>query len=114
MQQAIYVLNGEGTLRLGRKRVTAKQGDYFALLPGLEDSAHQMINTSSEPLRYLCFAIGREVEVCGYVALLIVVCSLPTDLNGSYDYYDYCRLKPGNSSRLCTMYPHFSNAHAMH
>ena len=68
--QAIYVLSGEGTLRLGDSRLPAKPGDYFALLPGLEDAAHQMLNTSeTEPLRYLVMAITQRVELVGWVAL---------------------------------------------
>lgn len=66
--QAIYILSGQGTMRIGKNSYEAAAGDYFALLPGLEDTAHQLRNTSQDTLRYLVMGIAPEtrVDICGY------------------------------------------------
>jgi uncharacterized cupin superfamily protein len=64
-EEAIYVLQGSGTLRLGEQRITLSRGDYVAL-PAGESGAHQVINTSDEPLRYLCFSTMIEPDAMVY------------------------------------------------
>jgi uncharacterized cupin superfamily protein len=64
-EEAIYILGGEGTMRLGEARVPVRAGDYIALPPG-PAIAHQLINTSDAPLTYLCISTMNTVEVVGY------------------------------------------------
>jgi uncharacterized cupin superfamily protein len=64
-EEAIYILEGEGTMRIGDRKVPVRAGDYIAFPPGRE-SAHQLINTSSAPLRYLCNSTMRGPEVAVY------------------------------------------------
>ena len=66
-EEAIYVLEGSGTLRLGRegKEVGVSRGDYAALPTGA-DGAHQLVNTSDSVLRYLCLSIAVEPDVLVY------------------------------------------------
>ena len=64
-EEAIYVLEGEGTMRLAGRRVPIRRGDYVALVVG-EDGAHQVINTSKRPLRYLCLSTMSEPDVAVY------------------------------------------------
>ncbi len=64
-EEAIYILDGEGTLRIGEARVPVRGGDYIALPTG-PDGAHQLLNTGDAPLRYLCFSTQEPVEVVGY------------------------------------------------
>jgi uncharacterized cupin superfamily protein len=64
-EEAIFVLAGEGTLRIGAERVAVRAGDYIALPVGPE-SAHQLINTGTATLTYLCFSTLIPVEVVGY------------------------------------------------
>jgi uncharacterized cupin superfamily protein len=64
-EEAVYVLEGEGTLRIGDARVPIRAGDYIGMPTG-PDHAHQIINTGSAPLRYLCFSTMNSVEVVGY------------------------------------------------
>jgi uncharacterized cupin superfamily protein len=64
-EEALYILEGEGTLRIGEKKVAVRPGDYVALPTGPE-AAHQLLNTGSAPLRYLCLSTMSTVEVCGY------------------------------------------------
>src|SRR5262249_18611103 len=42
-EEAIYVLEGEGTLRLGEEKIPVRAGDYATLLAGL-DHPHQLVN----------------------------------------------------------------------
>ena len=67
-EEAIYVLEGSGTLRIGREEgeeVGLSQGDYVALPVGAEGT-HQLVNTSGAPLRYLCFSTMVEHDVMVY------------------------------------------------
>jgi uncharacterized cupin superfamily protein len=64
-EEAIYVLEGSGTLRVGGKEVEISKGDYVAL-PAKAEGAHQVINSSNEPLRYLCFSTMIEPDVLVY------------------------------------------------
>jgi uncharacterized cupin superfamily protein len=64
-EEAIFVLEGEGTLRLGEARYPVKAGDYISLRCDKE-GAHQMINTSQSPLRYLCFSTMEPNEIAVY------------------------------------------------
>jgi len=64
-EEAIFVLEGEGTLRLGGHDIAVHAGDYVALPPALE-TAHQMVNSGAAPLRYLCLSTMIEVDVCFY------------------------------------------------
>lgn len=64
-EESLYVLEGTGTLRIGKEEVAVGPGDY-ASFPVGPDHAHQLINTGSTPLRYLCFSTMHLVEVVGY------------------------------------------------
>jgi uncharacterized cupin superfamily protein len=64
-EEAIYVLDGSGTLRLDGREVSIAAGDYVAL-PAGKSGAHQVVNTSAADLRYLCFSTMIEPEVNGY------------------------------------------------
>jgi uncharacterized cupin superfamily protein len=64
-EEAVYVLSGTGTLRLGTETVTVRAGDYVALPPG-EACAHQLLNDGAEPLRYLCFSTMEAPDVLVY------------------------------------------------
>ena len=44
-EEAIYVLEGSGTLRIGGEEIRVSQGDYVAL-PASAQAAHQLVNDS--------------------------------------------------------------------
>src|SRR5690349_10068876 len=48
-EEAVFVLEGSGTLRMNNEMIPIKQGDYIAFPVGSE-YAHQIINTSDKPL----------------------------------------------------------------
>ena len=64
-EEALYILSGTGTARIGDARVAVKAGDWIAYPVG-PAHAHQMINDGSEPLVYLAISTGETVEVVGY------------------------------------------------
>lgn len=64
-EEAIYVISGQGTARIGDSRVAVRAGDWIALPVGPEH-AHQMINDGAEPLVYLVLATDHKCEVIGY------------------------------------------------
>ncbi len=64
-EEAIYVLEGSGTLRIEGEEVGISRGDYVALPTG-EAGAHQVVNTSDAVLRYLCLSTMVEPDVMVY------------------------------------------------
>lgn len=64
-EEAIYILEGAGTLRLGAREIAVARGDYVALLP-IAAAAHRLDNTSDKPMRYLCMSTMIEPEVTVY------------------------------------------------
>lgn len=65
-EEAVYVLSGSGTARIGDARVAVGAGDWIAFPPGPEHP-HQMINDGTEPLVYLCVSASiQKVDVVGY------------------------------------------------
>ncbi len=64
-EEAVFVLEGEGTLRIGEAKVPLRAGDYVAF-PAGPGAAHQIINAGTAPLRYLCFSTMVSPEVAVY------------------------------------------------
>lgn len=64
-EEAIYVLEGAATLRLPDGELGLKAGDYVALPAGAA-SAHQLVNRSGAPCRYLATSTMREPDVTVY------------------------------------------------
>jgi uncharacterized cupin superfamily protein len=55
LEEAIYVLEGTGSLRIHTDEVEVRAGDYIAMPAGPEH-AHALTNTSAALLRYLCIS----------------------------------------------------------
>jgi uncharacterized cupin superfamily protein len=64
-EESLYVLEGTGTLRIGPDDVAVGPGDY-ATFPVGPAHSHQLINTGTTPMRYLCFSTMLTTEVVGY------------------------------------------------
>jgi uncharacterized cupin superfamily protein len=64
-EEAIYVLEGEGMLRLAGREVAIRKGCYATLRAG-EAGAHQVLNTGTTVLKYLCFSTMIEPEIAFY------------------------------------------------
>ena len=64
-EEALYVLSGTGEVRHGESRYPVGAGHYVALPAGPEH-AHQLLNTGSEPLRYLVISTMVAPDVMLY------------------------------------------------
>ena len=65
-EEMFFVLEGTGVLRMGSQHLPIRSGDFIAAPTGGAESAHQIINTSDQVLRYLCVSTMIEPEVALY------------------------------------------------
>ena len=65
IEEAIFVISGRGTLRIGEESVLLRPGDYVTFSAG-PDNAHRLDNTGSTPLQYLCMSSRAVADVVGY------------------------------------------------
>ena len=63
-EEAVYVLAGTGSMRLGDEKVPVSAGDYIAMPAA--GPAHQLINDSEAPLEYLCISTMVHPEAVYY------------------------------------------------
>lgn len=64
-EEAIFVLEGEGSLRTKDGMKPIEEGDYIVFPVG-PDYAHQIINTSEKQLIFLCFSTMNHPDICEY------------------------------------------------
>jgi uncharacterized cupin superfamily protein len=64
-EEAILVLGGTGTMRLGDAEVAVRAGDWIAMPPGRQHP-HQLRNTGAETLKYVCVSTKIAPELAGY------------------------------------------------
>ena len=64
-EEALYVLAGEGLLRVETGEEPLAAGD-FVTLPADERGGHRIVNDSEEPLRYLMLSTMNEPDVTVY------------------------------------------------
>lgn len=83
IEEAIYVVSGKGTARLGGTRVPVRAGDWIAMPIG-PAHAHQMINDSDAPLVYLCVSSTAPADVMGYPDSKKIATRAGTDFNAPW------------------------------
>lgn len=64
--EAMYVLDGTGTVRCPDGEHDVAAGDYLAF-PASPDGAHQVVNDSDGPLHYLVISTMNDPDVTRYV-----------------------------------------------
>jgi uncharacterized cupin superfamily protein len=64
-EELFIILQGEGTLRYDDAMHPLRTGD-IVFAPTGQGTAHQIINTSAEKLRYLALSSASDTEVCFY------------------------------------------------
>ena len=64
-EEAFVVLEGEGSLRVAGETLALKVGDIVFIPPGPQ-YPHQIINTSTQPLKYLSISTKDSPEVVEY------------------------------------------------
>ncbi|MGI2258323.1 cupin domain-containing protein [Shewanella sp. GXUN23E] len=65
-EEMFLMLEGEGTLRFGDQTYPLRPLDIIACPPGGAEVAHQIINSGSEDLIYLCLSTNEPIDICGY------------------------------------------------
>ena len=65
-EEMFFIIEGRGTVRIGPDEFPVRQGDLIACPPGGADTAHQIINTSDAPLRYLSVSTKLPGELVEY------------------------------------------------
>ena len=60
------ILEGEGVYRFGDNTYPIKAGSVLGAPAGGQDTAHQIINTGTGPLRYYAISTMSLADVCEY------------------------------------------------
>jgi uncharacterized cupin superfamily protein len=64
-EEMFIILEGTGTLRVAGEMLPLQAGDVIFIPPGPE-YPHQILNTSSAPLKYLSISTKEVPEICEY------------------------------------------------
>ncbi|MFC3104007.1 cupin domain-containing protein [Salinisphaera aquimarina] len=65
-EEMFFILEGTGTYRFGEENYPVKAGDLLAAPVGGAEHAHQLINSSAAPLKYLALSTMHEPEIMEY------------------------------------------------
>jgi uncharacterized cupin superfamily protein len=65
-EEMFFVLHGSGEVRIGEARYPIRPGDIIACPAGGSETAHQIINTGIEELRYLAVSSEHSLEMAQY------------------------------------------------
>jgi uncharacterized cupin superfamily protein len=65
-EEMFFVLEGRGEIRVGDETHSIRKGDVIACPPGGRETAHQIVNTGDQELRYLAVSTRLSPEVCEY------------------------------------------------
>lgn len=64
-EEMFFVLAGEGSVRIGDETYPIKQGDFISA-PANPNEPHQIVNTSTETLTYICVSTMLEPDIAVY------------------------------------------------
>jgi uncharacterized cupin superfamily protein len=65
-EEMFFILSGSGEIRIGSETFPIRQGHVIACPCGGPETAHQIINTGTEELRYLAVSTRISPEVAEY------------------------------------------------
>lgn len=65
-EEMFFILEGTGEAVIGEGRYPIRKGDFIASPPGGADTAHQIVNTSDAPLKYLALSTKLAPEMVEY------------------------------------------------
>jgi len=65
-EEMFFIVKGAGTLRYGEETRKVRAGDFICCPTGGPETAHQIINDSSEPLAYISVSTMMPAEICEY------------------------------------------------
>jgi uncharacterized cupin superfamily protein len=65
-EEMFFILEGQGEVRIGDQHHPVRAGDFIAHPPGGPDTAHQLKNTGSGPMKILSVSTFELVDVIEY------------------------------------------------
>ena len=65
-EEMFFILQGSGELRLGAETFPVRQGDFIACPAGGPETAHQLVNTGQDELRYLAVSTRLSPDIAEY------------------------------------------------
>ena len=65
-EEMMIILKGNGTYHQGEQSWPIREGDVVAAIAGGDETAHQIENTSTSELHYLCVATQHDPDVVEY------------------------------------------------
>jgi uncharacterized cupin superfamily protein len=65
-EEMFFIVRGEGTLRYGDETRKIRAGDVICCPTGGPETAHQIVNDSTDDLAYLSVSTMMPAEVCEY------------------------------------------------
>ena len=65
-EEMFFIVRGTGTLRYGSETRKIRAGDFICCPTGGPETAHQIINDSTEELAYISVSTMMPAEVCEY------------------------------------------------
>ncbi len=65
-EEMFFIIKGKGVVRIGDQEYPVREGDIIAAPAGGRETAHQIVNTSDEELRYLMVSTMIPAEVVEY------------------------------------------------
>ena len=69
-EEAFFILDGQGEVRIGQEVFPIKKGDFIATPPGGPETAHQIRNTSAkDELKYIAISTRETPEIVHYPRL---------------------------------------------
>lgn len=102
-EEMFFILQGSGEVRIGETSYPIRSGDLIACPAGGKETAHQIVNTGTDELRYLAVSTKLSPEIAEYPdsGKFGVLAEFPADAdgkprrlmfigreNGSLDYWE--------------------------
>jgi uncharacterized cupin superfamily protein len=65
-EEMFFIVKGTGTLRYGNDTRKVRAGDFICCPTGGPDTAHQLVNDSTDDLAYISISTMAPAEICEY------------------------------------------------
>jgi len=65
-EEMFFIISGKGEFRIGKERHPLRAGDVVCCPPGGPDTAHQIVNTSDEELKFLAVSTRITPDISDY------------------------------------------------